>query len=71
MLCAVGVVFAALAWFVNFRAGMISQVMASLADPPQTVSTTTAQPSDWQSTLTVIGTFRAVNGADLSLQQAG
>ena len=33
MLCAVGVVFAALAWFVNFRAGMISQVMASLADP--------------------------------------
>ncbi|MEH2485046.1 efflux RND transporter periplasmic adaptor subunit [Bradyrhizobium sp. AZCC 2230] len=71
MLCAIGAVFAALAWFVNFRAGMISQVMASLADPPQTVSTTAAQVSDWQSSLTAIGTFRAVNGADLSLQQAG
>lgn len=71
MLCAIGAVFAALAWFVNFRAGMISQVMASLADPPQTVSTTAAQVSDWQSSLTAIGTFRAVNGADLSLQQPG
>lgn len=71
MLCAIGAVFAALAWFVNFRAGMISQVMASLADPPQTVSTTAAQVSDWQSSLTVIGNFRAVNGADLSLQQPG
>ena len=71
MLGVVGAVFAALAWFVNFRAGMIKRAMASLADPPQTVSTTTAALSDWQSTLTAIGTFRAVNGADLSLQQSG
>ena len=71
MLCVIGAVFAALAWFVNFRAGMISQVMATLADPPQTVSTAAAQVSDWQSTTTAIGTFRAVNGADLSLQQPG
>jgi membrane fusion protein (multidrug efflux system) len=71
MLCVIGAVFAALTWFVNFRAGMISQVMASLADPPQTVSTTAAEVSDWHSTLTAIGTFRAVNGADLSLQQPG
>ncbi|WP_187435676.1 efflux RND transporter periplasmic adaptor subunit [Bradyrhizobium hipponense] len=71
MLCIAGAVFAALAWFVNFRAGMIRQAMAALADPPQTVSTTTAQFSDWQSSLTAIGTFRAVNGADLSLQQPG
>jgi membrane fusion protein (multidrug efflux system) len=71
MLCVIGAVFAALAWFVNFRAGMISQVMATLANPPQTVSTAAAQVSDWQSTTTAIGTFRAVNGADLSLQQPG
>ncbi len=71
MLGVVGAVFAALAWFVNFRAGMIKQAMASLADPPQTVSTTAAVLSDWQLTLTAIGTFRAVNGADLSLQQSG
>jgi len=67
MLCGVGAVFAGLAWFVDFRAGIIKKVMATLADPPQTVSTTVAGRSDWQPRMTAIGTFRAVNGADLSL----
>jgi membrane fusion protein (multidrug efflux system) len=71
MLGIVGAVFAGLVWFVNFRAGMIKTVLASLADPPQTVSTTTAALSDWQPKLTAVGTFRAVNGADLSLQVSG
>jgi membrane fusion protein (multidrug efflux system) len=71
MLGVVGAVFAALAWFVNFRTGMIKQALASLADPPQTVSTTFAAVSDWQPKLTAVGSFRAVNGADLSLQLAG
>ncbi|HLG83104.1 MAG TPA: efflux RND transporter periplasmic adaptor subunit [Bradyrhizobium sp.] len=71
MLCGVGAVFAGLAWFVDFRAGIIKKVMATLADPPQTVSTTVAGRSDWQPRMTAIGTFRAVNGADLSLQQSG
>jgi len=31
MLGVVGAVFAALAWFVNFRSGMIRQALASLA----------------------------------------
>ncbi|WP_441251905.1 efflux RND transporter periplasmic adaptor subunit [Tardiphaga sp. 71_E8_N1_1] len=67
----VGAVFAGLAWFVNFRAGMIKNALAALADPPQTVSTTTAVSSEWQPKLTAVGTFRAVNGADLALQLAG
>lgn len=71
MLGVVGAVFAALAWFVNFRSGMIKQALASMADPPQTVSTTTAATSEWQPKLTAVGSFRAVNGADLSLQQSG
>jgi membrane fusion protein (multidrug efflux system) len=71
MLGVVAAVFAALSWFVSFRAGMISKVLASLADPPQTVSTTAAAVSDWQPKLTAVGSFRAVNGADLSLQLAG
>ncbi|WP_315834809.1 efflux RND transporter periplasmic adaptor subunit [Bradyrhizobium prioriisuperbiae] len=71
MLGVVGAVFAALAWFVNFRSGMIRQALASLADPPQTVSTVKASPSEWQPKLTAVGSFRAVNGADLALQLAG
>jgi len=71
MLGIVGAVFAALAWFVNFRSGMIRQALASLADPPQTVSTTTAGVTEWQPRITAVGSFRAVNGADLALQLAG
>ena len=71
MLGVVGAVFAALAWFVNFRSGMIRQALASLADPPQTVSTTTATVTEWQPRMTAVGSFRAVNGADLALQLAG
>jgi membrane fusion protein (multidrug efflux system) len=71
MLGIVGAVFAGLAWFVNFRNGMIRQAMAALADPPQTVSVTTAGIEEWQPSLTAIGTFRAVNGADLALQLSG
>jgi membrane fusion protein, multidrug efflux system len=71
MLGVVGAVFAGLAWFVNFRASMIQKALAALADPPQTVSTTTAVISEWQPSMTALGTFRAVNGADLALQLAG
>lgn len=71
MLGAMGAAFGALAWFVNFRSMMIGQALASLANPPQTVSTITAVTSEWQPKLTAIGSFRAVNGADLALQQSG
>jgi membrane fusion protein (multidrug efflux system) len=71
MLGILGAVFAGLDWFINFRAGLIKDALAALADPPQTVSTTTATTSEWQPKLTVVGTFRGVNGADLALQLAG
>lgn len=71
MLLLVGGVAAGLNWFVNFRAGIITQVLAGLRDPAQTVSTTTAKTDSWQSSLSAIGTFRAVNGADLSLEVSG
>jgi membrane fusion protein (multidrug efflux system) len=71
MLAIVGIVFAALFGFVNFRTNIIKSVLASLADPVQTVATTTASSSDWQPKLSAIGTFRAVNGSDLALQLSG
>jgi membrane fusion protein (multidrug efflux system) len=71
MLVIAGAIFAGLNWFVNFRTGIIKNVMASLADPAQTVSTVTAAPSDWQTSVSAIGTFRAVNGSDLALEVSG
>jgi membrane fusion protein (multidrug efflux system) len=71
MLIIVGAIGGGLFWFNDFRAGKIEIVIASLADPTQTVSTTVVDALDWQSSLTAVGTFRAVNGADLALQQSG
>ena len=71
LLILAGGAFAGLNAFVNFRAGIIKTIIGGMANPPQTVSTTVAQESDWQPKLTVIGTFQAVNGADLSLEVPG
>lgn len=71
MLACVGVVFGALYGFVGFRSIMIKHALASLANPPQTVSVTTATFQEWKPKLTAIGAFRAVNGADLALEAGG
>jgi membrane fusion protein (multidrug efflux system) len=46
-------------------------VLAAMANPPQTVSVTTAGFQEWRPKLTAIGSFRAVNGADLALEASG
>jgi membrane fusion protein (multidrug efflux system) len=71
MLVSVGLVFGGLYWFQNFKAGMIKQAIAGLANPPQTVSTTTAKTGAWQPKIDAIGSLKAVNGADLALQVSG
>lgn len=71
MLLATGAVLGGLYGFQTFKAGMIQKVMAGMANPPQTVSTTTASLTDWQSEIEAVGTLKAVNGADLALQVAG
>jgi membrane fusion protein (multidrug efflux system) len=71
MLACVAVVFGGLYGFVAFRSAMIKQFLASMADPPQTVSVTTASFKEWRQKLTAVGTFRAVNGADLALEASG
>src|SRR5215813_6854620 len=45
--------------------------MAAFSFPPPTVSTTTAALQDWQPRLEAVGSLRAVNGADLSVEAAG
>ncbi len=71
MLVAVGAVLGGFFAFQNFKAHIIQKVMASMANPPQTVSTTTAGLQDWQPRLEAVGSLRAVNGADLSLEVSG
>lgn len=57
--------------FQAFKASMIQKVMASMADPPQTVSTVVAGTQQWQSQLEAVGSLRAVNGANLSAEVSG
>jgi len=71
MLLAVGLVFGGLYWFQAFKAGMIKKVMAGLANPAQTISTTVATTDSWQPKIEAVGSLRAVNGASLALEVSG
>jgi membrane fusion protein (multidrug efflux system) len=50
---------------------MTKKYMGSMASAPQTVSTTVAATSKWQSRTQALGSLRAVRGADLAAQAAG
>jgi membrane fusion protein (multidrug efflux system) len=71
MLVGVGIVLGGFFAFQAFKAKMIGQVMAAMANPPQTVSVVTAAYQQWQPQVTAVGSLRAVNGADLSLEVSG
>jgi membrane fusion protein (multidrug efflux system) len=71
MLIAVAVVLGGVFGFQVFKAHMIKKVMASLSNPPQTVSTIKAGYSEWQPAISAVGSLRAVNGAGLSLEVPG
>ncbi len=71
MLVAVGIVLAGIFGFQAFKAVMIKKFMSALSNPPQTVSTLKAVTSAWQPTIEAIGSLRAVDGADLSLEVSG
>jgi membrane fusion protein, multidrug efflux system len=72
MLLIVGVVLGAIFWFEWVKLpAIMKNVLASQANPPQTVSDTVAQKQDWQPQMAAIGSLRAVRGADLSPQIGG
>jgi membrane fusion protein (multidrug efflux system) len=71
MLVVLGVVLGGYFGFQQFKAKMIHQFLATLANPPQTVSTVTAATQTWQPEVQAVGSLRAVNGATLSLEVAG
>ena len=49
----------------------IAPMLKAMASAPQTVSTTVAAESQWQSRTQALGSVRAVRGADLGAQAAG
>jgi membrane fusion protein (multidrug efflux system) len=71
MLVAAAIVLVGIFGFQAFKAIMIKKFMSALSNPPQTVSTAKAVTSAWQPTIEAIGSLRAVNGADLSLEVSG
>lgn len=56
-------------WFVAKK--FIEPMMKGMASAPQTVSTTVAATTGWQSQTQALGTLRAVRGADLAAQASG
>jgi membrane fusion protein, multidrug efflux system len=71
MLAIMAVLFGGLYGFQVFKGVMIKRAISGMANPAQTVSTVVADVAPWQSSLTSVGSLRAVNGADLALQVAG
>ena len=58
MLLAVGLVLFLIFGFEAFRSVMINRFMATLSNPPQTVSTVEATTSDWQPQLAAVGSVK-------------
>jgi membrane fusion protein, multidrug efflux system len=71
MLVAVGLVLGGVFGFQMLKARIIKHVLASFANPPQTVSTTTASLQDWRAVISAVGSLTAVQGANLSLEVPG
>jgi len=71
MLVAVAVVLGLVFGFQAFKGVMVGKAMSGMASAPQTVATVTATAQDWQPESKTVGSLRAINGADLSLDIAG
>ena len=71
MLIGVAIVLGGIFGFQAFKAVMIKKFMATMASPPQTVSAAKAGYSQWQPQVEAVGSLRALNGADLSLEVSG
>ena len=71
MLVLVGATLFGVFGFKGFVDGKIKEAMSGMGNMPQTVSTTVSQMTDWQQRVEAVGSLRAVNGADLSLELAG
>jgi membrane fusion protein (multidrug efflux system) len=71
MLIGVAIVLGGVFGFGAFKQVMIKKFMATMAVQTQTVSAARAALSQWQPQIEAVGSLRALNGADLSLEVSG
>ena len=71
VLCVAAVLGLIYGWQQFVAKKFIAPMMKAMATAPQTVSTTLAAASPWQSRTQALGSVRAVRGADLAAQAAG
>ncbi len=65
------ILFGALVAWNTIKGIYIGKFMASMANPPQTISTMTAEYQSWQPHVEAFGNVRAVHGTDLAFDVAG
>lgn len=71
MLILVALVFGGIYGFQLFRDKMIEKAIRGRGMPPQTVSTTVVEPSEWQPKINAVGTLRAVQSTELTTEVSG
>ena len=71
MLVIAAVLVGGVVWFQYFKKSMMTQGIKGAANPPQTVSTTVAQTSNWQPTVEALGSLSASKQAALSAEVSG
>ncbi len=71
MLLLVAVCIGGLLGFKYMNGVMTKQFLSTMPIPAQTVSTTKAVMQEWQPKIEAVGTFRAINGADLAAEVSG
>lgn len=68
---AVSVLLAAIVAFNMWKANLLEGIRKKNAAPPQTVSTASAQFTDWQPEVSAVGSMRAVRGVDVTTEVTG
>lgn len=71
MLVLVVLLVGGLVGFNLFKVSMIQRHLASMKNPPQTVTMQVAQATEWNPQIQAIGSLRALQGVDLSPEVAG
>ncbi len=71
MLLLAALVFGGVIGFDWYRGRMIAKYLKAFSSPSESVSTMTAEPTDWHDQLSAVGTVRAERGADLSTDVDG
>lgn len=71
LLMMLAIIFGGIIGYNLFRGYMMGQYFASFEPPPITVSAVTAKEENWQSVLSTVGSFVAIDGVDISSQAAG